>query len=267
MKREPAVAGQFYSYDKDVLKNELKKFFDSADACKTGDAISIVCPHAGYMYSGAVAAYSYNAVKKQDVKTAIILGPNHGGMGAPVSIYPAGEWETPLGKVEINSKLAEEISDNKFVLDESAHIYEHSIEVQLPFLQYLFKDIKIVPICIMDQKLAIMKELGEKLASALDESCMVIASTDFSHYIPNEKAYEKDLKVIEFIKKLDENGLFKIIKDGESSMCGYGPVAAAIVYSRLKGATGGELLKYVTSGDITGDKSSVVGYGALALTK
>jgi AmmeMemoRadiSam system protein B len=267
MRREPAVAGQFYSYDKDVLKNELKKFFNSTGASKTGDALSIVCPHAGYMYSGAVAAYSYNAIKKQGVKTAIILGPNHGGMGAPVSIYPAGEWETPLGKMDIDSKIAEEISGDKFALDESAHIYEHSIEVQLPFLQYLFKDIKIVPICIMDQRLAIMKELGEKLANTLRGDCIVIASTDFSHYIPNEKAYEKDLKAIDAIKKLDENHLLKIVRDDGLSMCGYGPVAAAIIYSRLKGATKGELLKYMTSGDVTGDKSSVVGYGSLALMK
>lgn len=272
MKREPAVAGQFYSFDRQSLENEIEKAFaisGKPTKCKNTDRIlAAVCPHAGYMYSGSVAAYSYKALKEDRMpKTFVILGPNHGGMGPGVSIYPSGEWETPLGTVPIDAELAGRLSGGKFVLDDQAHIYEHSVEVQLPFLQYAFKDFKIVPVCIMDQKLSVMKELGKKLADVLDDRQIVIASTDFSHYIPNDEAYSRDFKAINAITSLDEDKLFEEIDKYDISMCGYGGVAAAMVYSKLKGAKKGELLKYMTSGDVTGDKSAVVGYGSLVLTR
>jgi hypothetical protein len=271
--REPAVAGQFYAFDKEGLQKELKKSFAFSGEPKKSknknSILSAVCPHAGYMYSGGVAAYSYRALKEdRTAETFVIIGPNHGGVGPAVSVYPSGEWETPLGKIEIDSKLAQEIAGDKFTLDDSAHTFEHSAEVQLPFLQRVFKDFKIVPICVLDQRLDLMKELGERLAKVLDENRhVVIASTDFSHYIPNEDAYSRDFKAIEAIKSLDENALFEAIDKYDISMCGYGGVAATIVYSKFKGAKKGELLKYMTSGDVTGDKSAVVGYGSLILKK
>ncbi len=272
MKREPAVAGQFYSFDRESLEKEIKKAFSlPGEPKKTKNEnkiLAAVCPHAGYMYSGSVAAYSYKALKEDSTpKTFVIIGPNHGGMGPAISIYPSGEWETPLGTVEIDSELAEKIAGEKFVLNEEAHIYEHSVEVQIPFLQHVFKEFKIVPICVMEQRLNSMRGLGEKLAQVLGGGHMVIASTDFSHYVPNEEAYKRDFKAIDAIKSLDENALFEAIDKYDISMCGYGGVAAAIVYARAKGAKEGKLLKYMTSGDVTGDKSAVVGYGSLILTK
>ena len=272
MKREPAFAGQFYSLDKKDLEKELKNAFslcgEPAKSKNKNSILAAVCPHAGYMYSGSTAAYSYKALKEDgNQKTFVIIGPNHGSVGPAISIYPSGGWETPLGSVEIDAELAGKIADERFKLDESAHIYEHSVEVQLPFLQHLFKDFKIVPICVMDQRLSLMKELGEKLAKVLGDGQVLIASTDFSHYIPNEEAYARDFKAIEAIKSLDEDRLMEEIKKNDISMCGYGGVAAAIVCARARGAVSGELLKYMTSGDVTGDKSSVVGYGSLILKK
>jgi len=272
MKREPAVAGQFYSFDRESLEKEIKKAFSlPGEPKKTKNEnkiLAAVCPHAGYMYSGSVAAYSYKALKEDSTpKTFVIIGPNHGGIGPAISIYPSGEWETPLGSVEIDSGLAEKIAGEKFVLSEEAHIYEHSVEVQIPFLQHVFKEFKIVPICVMEQRLNVMKELGEKLAKVLGDGHMVIASTDFSHYVPQEEAYSRDFKAIDAIKSLDENALFEAIEKYDISMCGYGGVAAAIVYAKAKGAREGRLLKYMTSGDVTGDKSAVVGYGSLVLSK
>jgi len=272
MKREPAVAGQFYSFDREGLEKELKKAFSLAGEPKRAKnenkILGAVCPHAGYMYSASVAAYSYKAIKEDSTpKTFVIIGPNHGGIGPGISIYPAGEWETPLGSVDVDAELAEKIAGEKFALNEEAHIYEHSVEVQIPFLQYLFKDFKIVPICVMDQRLAVMKELGEKLAKVLDDRHVVIASTDFSHYVLQEEAYKRDFKAIEAIKALDSDALFEAIEKYDISMCGYGGVAAALTYSKLKGAREGRLLKYMTSGDVTGDKGAVVGYGSLVLTK
>jgi len=271
MIREPAVAGQFYSFDGENLEKELKKAFSFSGepkASKNANKIlAAVCPHAGYMYSGSIAAYSYKALKEDRTpKTVVIIGPNHGGIGPAVSVYPNGEWETPLGKVEVDSELAEKIAGGKFSLDEDAHIYEHSIEVQLPFLQHVYKEFKIVPICVMAQRLNLMEELGQRLADVVKDGA-VIASTDFSHYVPYQEAYDKDFKAINAIKDLDEVGLFDAVEKYGISMCGSGPVAAAIVYSKLKGAKEGKLLKYTTSGDVTGDKGAVVGYASLVLTK
>ena len=274
MIREPVVAGQFYPLHKDDLLKQLEQCFSiSGKPGKTKNEnkiVATICPHAGYMYSGSTAAYSYKALKEDRTpETFVILGPNHSGIGPGVSIYPKGEWETPLGKIEVDAELAKKISDIDFMLDTEAHAYEHSIEVQMPFLQYVYEtSFKIVAVCLMDQRLDSMKKLGKKLSEVLNpEKHVVIASTDFSHYVPYQSAYERDLKAINTIKKLDENELFDTISKFDVSMCGPGAVVAAIVYAKSAGAKSGEILKYQTSGDVTGDKSAVVGYGALVLKK
>lgn len=274
MIREPVVAGQFYPLHESDLVKELERCFSiSGIPGKTRNEnkiVAVVCPHAGYTYSGPTAAYSYKALKEDRTpEIFVILGPNHSGVGPGVSIYPKGEWKTPLGKVKISAELAKKISGKDFMLDMDAHAYEHSIEVQLPFLQYVYKtDFKIVPICLMDQRLDSMKILGEKLSEVLDPNKhVVIASTDFSHYVPYQSAYERDLKAVNAIKKLDENALFDTLSKFDVSICGPGGIVAGIVYAKNVGAKSGELLKYQTSGDVTGDKSAVVGYGALVLKK
>lgn len=274
MIREPAVAGQFYPLEKEELKKEIKKCFSVSGEptkCKNSNKIvGGIAPHAGYVYSGITASYIYKALAEdKKAETIVIIGPNHTGYGSAVSIFPEGEWETPLGNVKINEKLSEKIGNN-FHLDVESHTYEHSIEVQIPFLQYVYgaDSFDIVAICAMDQSLETMKKLGNVLANTLDhKKHLVIASTDFSHYVPNSVAYENDLKAINQIKSLNTDSFYKTIKKENVSMCGFGGVAALMEYAKKLGVKRAELLKYMTSGDIMGDKSAVVGYGALIFTK
>jgi hypothetical protein len=261
--RRSAVAGQFYPNDKKTLKKQVEDFLEKSKTAKINGAIGAVAPHAGYSYSGAVAAYSYNAIAGAKPKNVVILGPNHTGYGEPVAIDASDEWETPLGNVSVNSELCEKIANNEFLIDSEAHEYEHSIEVNVPFLQCVFNDFEIVPICIGDQRNAVMRSLGERLAKMLGTKDIVIASTDFSHYVPYETAYANDLRAINDVIKLDADALYATIKKNDVSMCGYGGVAALIEYAKQRGATKAELLKYATSGDVTNDKTSVVGYSSL----
>lgn len=270
--REPAVAGQFYADNQRELSQELKFAFSQSGmpkACKNENKIlTAVAPHAGYAYSGMAAAYAYKALAEdRKPKNIIIIGPNHTGTGAPVAIYPEGEWRTPMGSVRINNKISEKLSKGPLMLDERAHEYEHSAEVQIPLLQYVYNhEFSIVPICAMDQSLELMQELGGMLAKVLNpKTDIVIASTDFSHYVPQEQAYENDMRAISEIKNLDAEALYDTLEEYDISMCGPGGVVAAMTYAKLNGAKGAELLKYMTSGDTTGDKSAVVGYGSLVM--
>jgi AmmeMemoRadiSam system protein B len=259
--REPFFAGQFYPYDKNSLIDQLKKLFlDVKINAKA--AVAGVAPHAGYVYSGPTAAYLYKSLQGMKPETIVVIGPNHVGQGSAVDICGQGSWETPLGTVDIDENLAEKIGTLS-----SMNIPEHSVEVQLPFLQHAFSDhkFKIVPIHVMDQSIGTMKSLGEKLAKNLDvKKHIVIASSDFSHYVPQKQAYENDFRAIAAIKELDVEKLYKVIQEFNISMCGYGPISAVMTYAKSVGAKKGELLKYATSGDATGDTNSVVGYGALA---
>jgi hypothetical protein len=223
------------------------------------------------MYSGPVAANGFHFIAEEgQPETVIIIGPNHTGYGSGASIIVEGAWRTPLGDIKINSDLATAIQCNtKFLdIDQSAHRYEHSIEVQLPFLQYIYNQFRIVPICMQMQDLGVSCDLGMAIANAIEDSnVLIIASTDFSHYEPQQIAASKDAKAISAITNLDENALQKIIHTHKVSMCGYGPVSAAIVAAKRLGATTGRLLQYKTSGDITEDYSQVVGYASLALVR
>ncbi|MEM0372889.1 MAG: MEMO1 family protein [archaeon] len=262
--RKPAVAGQFYSSDKKQLENEIQAFLSKAEARKKEGIIGAVVPHAGYMYSGSVAAYSYKTLMLSvKPKNIVLLGPNHTGLGEPIAVDTHSEWETPLGTVRVNSELAEKISCMEFMLDAEAHEYEHSIEVQLPFLQTIFKDFEIIPICLGDQSKMIMKTLGEKLADTIGKKDIIIASTDFSHYVPYGVAYENDLKAVSDIIKLNVDSFYETIRKNNVSICGYGGVAALMVFAKKRGAEHAELLKYATSGDATNDRASVVGYSSL----
>ena len=263
--RRPAVAGQFYPNDKKTLKKQVEDFLEKSKTEKIKGAAGAIVPHAGYSYSGSVAAYSYNAIAGLKPKNIVILGPNHTGYGEPVAIDASDEWETPLGAVSVNSELREKISKDLFSIDAEAHEYEHSIEVNVPFLQCVFNDFEIVPICIGDQRKEIMKALGERLAKTLNEKDIVIASTDFSHYVPYDAAYANDLRAINDVIKLDVDSFYETVKKNNVSMCGHGGVAALIEYAKRRGASKAALLKYATSGDVTNDKTSVVGYASLVL--
>ena len=267
--RKPIAAGQFYPPSAKEINKMISLFADGEGRKK--DAIGCVLPHAGYTYSGRVAVQT---VSKVNIKnTVVLLGPNHTGIGAPFSIMPRGFWETPLGNVEIDERLSQLFLNKTKHLepDMLAHLDEHSLEVELPILQYFRKDFKIVPIAIMSDDLAALKELGTELAEVIKEndlkgSVMIIASSDLTHYEEQESAQRKDALAIEAISSLDENKLAQAVRQFDISMCGFAPVAVLIKAAKLLGAQKGELIKYQTSGDSTRDFSSVVGYAGITIS-
>ncbi|MEM2901897.1 MAG: MEMO1 family protein [Candidatus Bathyarchaeia archaeon] len=275
--RRPCQAGAFYPGSRNSLLESIEECFLSPlgpgrkpTVNPRGERLikGLVCPHAGYMYSGPVAAYSYLALAedgKPDV--AVILGPNHTGLGSGVSIMVEGVWETPLGRLEVDEGVAEKISSSSDIIDvdDTAHLYEHSIEVQLPFLQYLYGEgLKIAPICMMMQDLETSREVAEAVYKAVQGlNYIVLASTDMTHYEPQSEAKKKDGEAIKSILTLDEEGLHNVINRLNVSMCGYGPVTVFIRAMKLDKALNVTLLKYATSGDVTGDVGAVVGYAAV----
>jgi MEMO1 family protein len=274
--RRPAVSGVFYAGTAGALRAQI-------DWCYTHelgpgtlphvndegpeDIVAIVVPHAGYQYSGPIAAHAYGELARDGVvDTAIILGPNHTGYGRPVSMSTEAVWRTPLGDAEVDGAVADRLLGEVIRADETAHKDEHSIEVQLPWLQHLYGDIRVVPIAMMAQDIETARAVGRAIA-LLDNAPLVIASSDFSHYEPHSIAAEKDSSVVEAIVALDEEEMYARCHRLNCTMCGYGPVAAAIVAAREMGARTATLQKYATSGETGGDFSRVVGYGSLVMRR
>jgi AmmeMemoRadiSam system protein B len=265
MIRRPVVAGQFYPASASELRAMIGGMVKEE---AREDVIGLLSPHAGYIYSGPVAGAVISRIKFKD--TFIIMGPNHTGAGKPLSIMTEGKWQTPLGEVEIDSELGKKIlaASKHLEEDDRAHIYEHSIEVQLPFLQYFKPDFKLVPIVFGYPGGAIYKEVGREIAGAVKElgrEVVIIASSDMSHYEPQASAQNKDRQAIEAMLNLDEDELLKRVASFNITMCGYAPAVSLIVAAKELGATGAELVKYQTSGDVTGDYSAVVGYAGIII--
>jgi len=274
--RKPAVSGMFYAGTARELEGQIEWCYKHElgpgaipQVNKKGprEIVAIVAPHAGYYYSGPIAAHAYKELADDGIfDTAVILGPNHTGYGYPVSLWVGAVWNTPLGDVEVNEKLAQRLLGKVIKADETAHIHEHSIEVQLPWLQYLYKRIKIVPIAMLAQDIETARTVGKAISQAGD-NLIIIASSDFTHYEPHSVAEEKDGSVIEAIVGLDEEELYKRCELLNCTMCGYGPVASAIVAAKEMKAKRANLLKYATSGDTSGDFSRVVGYGSIVIKR
>ena len=240
--------------------------------------MGLVCPHAGYQYSGPVAAHSYAALADDGLRASyVVLGPNHYGVGAPLATT-RHDWETPLGTVPIDPELLKALSKPPIEDDVTAHRHEHSIEVQLPFLQHLSPAIRFVPICMAFQEYEIAAEVGQLVAEAVkDRDALVVASSDFSHVGMNysqipprgktapEWAKEQDAKALERILALDPKGLQDCVARDDISMCGYGPVTTMLVAAKALGAREAKLLKYGSSSDVSGDRDMAVGYGAVAV--
>jgi len=275
MIRKPAVAGIFYEMNPDSLKKQIEWCFKHEQGPgkipEMGDERNIkgvMAPHAGYPYSGPVAAHSYSKIVEDGFPdTFLILCPNHTGLGSSVSTMLEGEWETPLGNVGIDTQFGEKLVEDALIIDvdSSSHIQEHSCEVHLPFLQYFSEDFKIVPISMWMQDIETSMEIGKSIketAEALGRDVVIIASSDMTHYKPQKIANKNDRQVLEAIGQLDEKLMIKRVMDLNVTMCGYGPVAATIVASKELGAKNAEILKYATSGDMTGDLSAVVGYAS-----
>lgn len=279
--RRPTQAGAFYEGDAESLRRQIEECFlhklgpeKIPQVAKNGlrNVVGLVCPHAGYMFSGPVATHAYYKLAldgKPDV--AVIFGPNHTGYGSALAVMSDGVWRTPLGDIEVDRETANQIVKHSHItdVDDSAHRSEHSIEVQLPFLQYLYgSKFKIVPICFLMQDLASAKEVGQAVAKALAEkNAVVIASSDMTHYESHERAAKKDRQALEAVEMLDETKFYSIIESQRISACGYGPIAALITAAKILGVKEAKLLSYKTSGDVIGDYSSVVGYAAVCFTK
>jgi len=284
--RYPVVAGMFYESDKNSLLKRLEWCFShelgprklpSKFPTLKERVFGIVSPHAGYMYSGPVAAHGYYELSLREIPDLIVIvGPNHHGRGAPIAVPTHDIWRTPLGDVAVDQDFADRLVKKTELIefDDAAHAYEHSIEVQLPFLQYIYsnriKNLKILPIAMLLQNPDVSDTIGKAIKTLGDKlgySVTVIASTDFTHYEPQKTAYYKDKMAIDSIIKLDSRLLYDTVIENNITMCGLGPVMMLISYLQAVGEVSARLLKYSTSGDITGDYSSVVGYASMIFTK
>ena len=268
MIRNPAVAGQFYPASASQLKTMIEELV-GGKAVKE-EVIGVVSPHAGYVYSGPVAAAVMSRIQLKD--TAIIMGPNHTGRGKPLSIMTEGAWSTPLGEVKIDSELGGRLLARSSYLqeDSAAHQFEHSLEVQVPFLQYFKSDIKIVPIVFSFATGSVYRQIGRDIARVIKDlkrEVVIIASSDMTHYEPQESAQRKDNQAIEAILELNEDKLLARIEELDITMCGYAPTVSLISAAKELGAREAEPVRYQTSGDTTGDYSSVVGYAGIIIKK
>ncbi|MHC4712247.1 MAG: AmmeMemoRadiSam system protein B [Planctomycetota bacterium] len=268
MIREPAVAGAFYPGRADSLEATLDELIIAGDIIP--NVVGAVSPHAGYVYSGRAAGALFASIDVPE--TVVVLGPNHRGIGDRYGVFDDGAWKTPLGSVRIDGDLASAILAAVPFLkaDTSSHMYEHSIEVQVPFLQYRRPQVKIVPISIGEHDYTKLVKLGRGIAEAAhntDARPLVLASSDMTHYESADDASRKDRKAIDRMLALDEEGLWHTVNRQQISMCGVAPAVAAITAAREFGAAEGRLISYMTSGDITGDYNEVVGYASLAFVR
>jgi len=269
--RKPVVAGKFYAGTETKLREQVEWCFrhkvgpgklPQAAAKRKGEVRGVVVPHAGFMYSGPVAAHSYAAIAEDGVPdTFVVIGPNHTGYGSGIALT-RDDFDTPFGKVEVNKEMAAKMTKGLVDEDASAHSSEHSIEVQLPFIKYIAPKAKFVPVCMMMQDYEAAKEAGTIIREALaGEDVVIVASTDFSHYVSPDDAKRLDSMAINCITSCDPKSLYHTITKNNISMCGYGPVMATIEALRPKSA---RLLKYATSGDMA-PMGEVVGYAAIVM--
>ncbi len=271
MTREPVVSGQFYPATPASIKKQIDSFLPKAKGqIEKSKAIAIVSPHAGYVYSGKVAVSLIASISIP--KNIILLGPNHTGFGNPLSIMTKGAWKTPMGNVAINEKIAKQLLDNCNILaeDSSAHTYEHCLEVQLPILQYFSHDFEIIPIVVGEIGLKEIYKLSEDIAqlvkrTKLEKDILIVASTDMTHYEPEEQARRKDDLAIEQILQLNSEGLLEVVSKNNISMCGVYPTTIAIEAARKLGAKEAKLIKYETSAKVSSDYGAVVGYAGIVI--
>jgi MEMO1 family protein len=266
--RRPAVAGRFYPRDPEDLRAEVQSYLSQERGHTRSPvrAIGCIAPHAGYMYSGHVAGAVFARIEIP--RLCIVLCPNHTGIGQPLAIVSDGAWETPLGEVPIAAVPATALKQRFPALqeDSAAHRAEHAAEVELPFLQLLQPELSIVPIALGTRRFEILDQLGSAIAdvvAAQSEPVLIIASSDMNHYEPDAVTRVKDHRAIERILTLDPQGLHEVVTQQEISMCGFGPAVAMLTAGRQLGAKSAELVKYATSGDISGDRNMVVGYAGV----
>ncbi len=263
--RHPAVAGRFYPGRAGELREEAQSYLSQSNLQTQPPvrAVGCIAPHAGYMYSGHVAGAVFARIEIP--RHCVVLCPNHTGMGVPLSLMCEGAWETPLGNVAVDTKLAQALRTRFPALqeDSAAHRGEHAIEVELPFLQLRQPELQFVPIAIGTGRFEALEELGNALGDVIaqqEEPVLIVASSDMNHYESDAVTRIKDQHAVEKILTLDARGLFDVVVQQKISMCGFGPAVAMLTAARKLGAKSAELVKYATSGDISGDRETVVGY-------
>ncbi len=263
--RRPAVAGMFYSGNRATLEREVAVFLENSMPEKGVNHIyGIVAPHAGYMYSGGVAARAYRQVMDFEYEVVVVISPSHHVYFDKVSVYDGDYYETPLGLIPVNKQICRQLTelDDRLVLSAIGHEgEEHALEVQLPFLQHVFEDFTLVPIVMGDQNLPNITALANALAKVLkDQNALIVASSDLSHYHSYDEAVRLDSVVISHINSFKEDNLYEDLASGLCEMCGGGPVVAMMKACRQLGANKSKVVLYRNSGDVTGDRSHVVGY-------
>ena len=261
--RQPRVSGAFYSSSTRALEKELKDIYSGFTKKPDEKILGGVVPHAGYIYSGRTAAAVYSRIPVD--ATYVILGPNHSMSGALIAASE-DDWMTPMGKVELDRDLLSHLRKEVVMVDENAHAFEHSIEVQLPFLQYLIKSVKILPISMGIQDYETAVDVGDALSDAINahsRKVVVLASSDFTHYQPEEVVKSIDMSVIKPILEMDLRSFFDTVYNLNASVCGYGPIGTVIHTLLSLGAVKGELVRYSTSAEASGDTRQVVGYGGI----
>ncbi len=269
--RPPAVAGRFYPANAQHLRAEVEAYITArAGTPAEGkiQALGCVVPHAGYMYSGHVAGAVYRRLDLP--RRYVILCPNHTGRGEPLAIVSEGAWHTPLGDANVDGDLAGQLKSHMPLLaeDSEAHRFEHALEVQLPFLQVLAPGFRFVPITVGTGNFDALRALGVVIGNVLakhPEPCLLIASSDMNHYESDEVTRVKDRRAIDQLLALEPRGLYDVVREGDISMCGYGPAVVMLTAARKLGATQAELIRYATSGDVSGEKDMVVGYAGIAV--
>jgi len=268
--RHPAVAGRFYPRDPDDLRTEAHGYLSQATSANQAPskAIGCIAPHAGYIYSGHVAGAVFARVEIP--QRCIVLCPNHTGMGRALAIMSEGAWETPLGDVPIDTQLATALKQRFLALqeDSAAHRAEHAVEVELPFLQLRQPELKFVPIALGTWQFEPLEQLGKALADVIGaqkDLVLIVASSDMNHYESDTITRVKDHRAIERILTLDPRGLYDVVTQQNISMCGFGPAVAMLTAARQLGAKSAELVKYATSGDVSGDRDRVVGYAGVVV--
>jgi len=269
--RLPAVAGQFYPADSRKLRAEVEAFARPTESAVPGKirALGCVAPHAGYVYSGEVAGAVYGRIELP--ARYILLCPNHTGHGEPLAIMSTGAWRTPLGDAAVDDELASMLKARFSLLaeDDAAHRFEHALEVQLPFLQVLHPQFSFVPIAVGTGHYEVLSALGVAIATTVREAggeVVVIASSDMNHYESDSVTRVKDRRAIDQILALDARGLYDVVRTRNISMCGYGPTVAMLTATLKLGAKKAELIRYATSGDVSGDRDRVVGYAGIAVS-
>lgn len=264
--RKSVIAGTWYPGSPKVLQAEIEDFFlHASDVRVDGSARGLIVPHAGYVYSGEIAAVAYKIIKSQTFESVLVLGPSHKALFRGVSIYDRGGYETPLGVVPVDVTLANDIMARSEIISyvPAAHYEEHSVEIQLPFLQVALGKFSFVPLVMGEQDLRTCKKLAESIVNAINgRNILIVGSSDLSHFHSYEKAVKLDSLVLKRVENMDGPGLLEDLEKNLSEACGGGPAAVTMMVSKKLGANRAKLLKYANSGDVTGDRRSVVGYAS-----